>query len=70
MRTRPAREHLGRRRRWDLAGQFYDAGLLDELVVQVGRSRSARASRCFPAGSRARRCELLSVRHMGLASRS
>jgi dihydrofolate reductase len=33
----------------DLAGQFHDAGLLDELIIQIGSVTLAEASNCFRA---------------------
>jgi len=33
----------------DLAGQFHDAGLLDELIVQIGSVTLGRVSKCFRA---------------------
>ena len=49
----------------DLAGQFHDAGLLDELIVQVGSVTLGRGKPLFPRrpGSAARR--LASVRQVG-----
>ena len=32
----------------DLAGQFYDAGLLDELIIQVGSATLGRGKPLFP----------------------
>jgi dihydrofolate reductase len=34
----------------DLAGQFYDAGLLDEFIIQIGSVTLAKVSRYFLAG--------------------
>ncbi|MBX3174908.1 MAG: dihydrofolate reductase family protein [Gemmatimonadaceae bacterium] len=43
----------GQRNRWvvgggELAGQFYDAGLLDELIIQVGSVTLGRGKPLFP----------------------
>ena len=32
----------------DLAGQFYDAGLLDEIIVQIGSVTLGRGKQLFP----------------------
>jgi hypothetical protein len=46
--VRPARDRIG----GDLAGQFADAGLLDELIASGSlRSPCAVAHRCCPTGS-------------------
>lgn len=47
------REAAGGRNLWivgggDLAGQFYDAGLLDEIIVQVGSVTLGRGKPVFP----------------------
>ena len=49
----------------DLAGQFYDAGLLNEIVVQVGSVTLGRGKPLFPRRVTAPPLRLVSVRHAG-----
>lgn len=49
----------------DLAGQFYDAGLLDELIVQVGSVTLGKGKPLFPRRVLSPQLRLLSVRQMG-----
>lgn len=49
----------------DLAGQFYDAGLLDELIVQVGSVTLGRGKPVFPRRVLSPILRLVSVRQMG-----
>lgn len=49
----------------DLAGQFYDAGLLDELIVQVGSVTLGKGKPLFPRVVLSPGLRLLSVKHMG-----
>lgn len=49
----------------DLAGQFYDAGLLDELIVQVGSATLGRGKQLFPRRVLSPILRLVSVRQMG-----
>lgn len=49
----------------DLAGQFYDAGLLDELIVQVGSATLGRGKPLFPRTVLSPVLRLLSVRQIG-----
>ncbi len=49
----------------DLAGQFYDAGLLDELIVQVGSVTLGRGKPLFPRRVLSPRLRLTSIRQMG-----
>ena len=48
----------------DLAGQFYDAGLLDQLIIQVGSVTLGRGKPLFPRRV-ARPFQLTSVRQVG-----
>lgn len=48
----------------DLAGQFYDAGLLDEIIVQVGSVTLGRGKQLFPRRA-GKPFQLVSVRQMG-----
>jgi dihydrofolate reductase len=50
----------------DLAGQFYDAGLLDELIVQVGSVTLGRGKPLFPRRVLSPVLRLVSVRQMGI----
>lgn len=50
----------------DLAGQFYDAGLLDELVVQVGSATLGKGKPLFPRRVLNPVLRLVSVRQMGI----
>ena len=49
----------------DLAGQFHDAGLLDELIVQIGSATLGRGKPLFPRRVLSPTLQLLSVRQMG-----
>jgi dihydrofolate reductase len=49
----------------DLAGQFYDAGLLDELIVQVGSATLGTGKPLFPRRVLSPVLRLVSVRQMG-----
>lgn len=49
----------------DLAGQFYDAGLLDEIMVQVGSVTLGKGKLLFPRRLTNPALELLSVRQVG-----
>ena len=49
----------------DLAGQFYDAGLLDEVIVQIGAATLGRGKPLFPRRVLSPRLQLTSVRRMG-----
>lgn len=49
----------------DLAGQFYDAGLLDELIVQVGSVTLGRGKPLFPRRVTNPPLRLISVRKIG-----
>lgn len=49
----------------DLAGQFYDAGLLDELILQVGSATLGRGKPLFPRRVLSPVLQLQSVRQMG-----
>jgi dihydrofolate reductase len=53
----------------ELAGQFYDAGLLDEIIVQVGSVTLARGKQLFPRRVTSPSLRLTSVRQInsGLA---
>lgn len=49
----------------DLAGQFYDAGLLDEVIVQVGSVTLGKGKPLFPRRLTSPPLRLVSVRQMG-----
>ena len=49
----------------DLAGQFYDAGLLDELIVQVGSATLGQGKPLFPRRVLSPNLRLISVHQMG-----
>lgn len=49
----------------DLAGQFYDAGLLDEVIVQVGSVTLGKGKPLFPRRLTSPPLELVSVRQVG-----
>ncbi|GIW24545.1 dihydrofolate reductase family protein [Meiothermus sp.] len=49
----------------DLAGQFYDAGLLDELIVQIGSATLGKGKPLFPRRVLNPVLRLVSVRQMG-----
>jgi dihydrofolate reductase len=48
----------------DLAGQFYDAGLLDEIIVQVGSVTLAKGKSLFPRRLINPPLSLISARHV------
>jgi dihydrofolate reductase len=49
----------------DLAGQFFDAGLLDEIIVQVGAATLGKGKPLFPRRVLHPSLQLTSVQHMG-----
>lgn len=49
----------------DLAGQFHDAGLLDEIIVQVGSVTLGRGKPLFPRRLTNPPLRLVSTRHVG-----
>jgi dihydrofolate reductase len=49
----------------DLAGQFYDAGLLDELIVQIGSVTLGKGKPLLPRRVLSPNLHLVSVRQMG-----
>ncbi len=49
----------------DLAGQFHDAGLLDELIVQIGSATLGKGKSLFPRRVLSPALRLDSVRQMG-----
>jgi dihydrofolate reductase len=49
----------------DLAGQFYDVGLLDELIVQIGSVTLGKGKPLFPRAVLSPNLHLVSVRQMG-----
>ncbi|MBU45744.1 MAG: deaminase [Spirochaetaceae bacterium] len=49
----------------DLAGQFYDAGLLDELIIQVGSTTLGKGMPLFPRITPPGRLKLVSATQMG-----
>lgn len=49
----------------DLAGQFHDAGLLDELIIQVGSVTLGRGKQVFPRRVLSPILRLVSVHQMG-----
>jgi dihydrofolate reductase len=49
----------------ELAGQFYDAGLLDEIIVQVGSVTLGRGKQIFPRRVTNPPLQLVSARQMG-----
>lgn len=49
----------------DLAGQFYDAGLLDELIIQIGSVTLGRGKQVFPRRVMSPTLRLFAVRQMG-----
>jgi dihydrofolate reductase len=50
----------------DLAGQFYDAGLLNEIIVQVGSVTLGRGKQLFPRRVTSPPLRLVSTRRVGL----
>ncbi|MET0312516.1 MAG: dihydrofolate reductase family protein [Burkholderiaceae bacterium] len=64
------REAAGGRNLWvvgggDLAGQFHDAGLLDEMIVQVGSVTLGKGKPLFPRRVTNPSLKLVSARQMG-----
>lgn len=64
------RAHAGTQNIWivgggDLAGQFHDAGLLDEVIVQVGSVTLGRGKPLFPRRLTQPPLRLVSVRQVG-----
>lgn len=51
----------------ELVGQFYDAGLLDEIIVQIGSATLGRGKPLFPRRALAPALRLSSVRQIGQA---
>lgn len=49
----------------DLAGQFYDVGLLDELIIQIGSVTLGKGKPLFPRRVLSPVLRLVSVRQMG-----
>jgi dihydrofolate reductase len=49
----------------DLAGQFYDAGLLDELIIQIGSVTLGRGKPLFPRRVLSPNLRLMSVHQVG-----
>src|SRR5690606_35878322 len=49
----------------ELAGQFHDAGLLDELIIQVGSATLGRGQPLLSRRGRSPTLQLVSVQHMG-----
>jgi dihydrofolate reductase len=50
----------------DLAGQFYDAGLLDEIIVQIGSATLGKGKPLFPRCVLSPTLQLISVRQLGV----
>ncbi len=50
----------------DLAGQFYDAGLLDEFILQIGSVTLGKGKPLFPRRVLSPELQLQSVRKMGI----
>lgn len=64
------REAAGDKNIWivgggDLAGQFHDAGLLDELIIQIGAATLGRGKPLFPRRVLSPSLTLTSVQQMG-----
>lgn len=64
------REAAGDKNLWivgggDLAGQFYDAGLLDEVIVQIGSVTLGKGKPLFPRRLTSPPLRLVSVRQVG-----
>lgn len=49
----------------DLAGQFYDAGLLDELIIQIGSATLGKGKPLFPRRVLSPNLRLVSVHQVG-----
>jgi dihydrofolate reductase len=63
-------EAAGNRNIWivgggDLAGQFHDAGLLDEAIIQLASVTLGRGKQLFPRRVTSPPWQLLSVRQIG-----
>lgn len=50
----------------DLAGQFYDAGMLDELIIQIGSTTLGKGKPLFPRRVLSPNLRLVSVSQMGV----
>jgi dihydrofolate reductase len=50
----------------DLAGQFYDEGLLDELIIQIGSVTLGRGKQLFPRRVMSPNLRLITVHQMGV----
>lgn len=50
----------------DLAGQFHDAGLLDEMIIQVGSATLGKGKPLFPRRVLSPNLRLVSVRQLGV----
>jgi dihydrofolate reductase len=64
------REAAGAKNIWivgggDLAGQFYDAGLLNEIIVQIGSVTLSRGKQLFPRRVTSPPLRLVSTRQVG-----
>lgn len=64
------REAAGEKNLWivgggDLAGQFHDAGLLDEMIVQIGSVTLGQGKQLFPRRVLSPGMKLTAVRQMG-----
>jgi dihydrofolate reductase len=64
------REAAGQKNIWivgggDLAGQFYDAGVLDEMIISVGSVTLGKGKQLFPRRLPSPSLKLMSVRQMG-----
>jgi dihydrofolate reductase len=64
------REAAGAKNIWivgggDLAGQFYDAGLLNEIIVQIGSVTLGRGKQLFPRRVTNPSLRLVSTRQVG-----
>ncbi len=49
----------------DLAGQFYDVGLLDELIIQIGSVTLGKGKQLFPRKVLSPNLCLMSVQQLG-----
>ena len=49
----------------DLAGQFYDAGLLDEMIIQIGSATLGKGKPLFPRTVLSPALQLTSIQMMG-----
>lgn len=65
MRTAAAGKNLWIVGGGDLAGQFFDAGLLDDLIVQVGSVTLGRGKPLFPRRASSSTLRLVAVRQLG-----